>query len=152
MRTTTLVLILMLGRNYNREDKVEDSGTQHEVTLVDILTVTYCPKSDQRVSSFHQDIVSILCLNSSNWDSVLFILDSLPTTYLKLWSPSEDQFCGPLVGSLSLKCSWLKSASLMTGLPALHETEYHHPCVVLYHLTLTYENRQCLVFLLLLPN
>lgn len=49
-KTTTLVLILMSGRNYNRGDKVGDSGTQPEVTLVDILTVTYCPKSDQCVA------------------------------------------------------------------------------------------------------
>lgn len=43
----------MTGRNYNRGDKVGESGTQHEVTLVDILAVTYCPKSDQWVSPFH---------------------------------------------------------------------------------------------------
>ena len=44
-------------------------------------------------------------LSSHNWDVVLVLLESLPTSYLKLWSPSEDQWCGTLIGSLFLKCS-----------------------------------------------
>lgn len=67
---------------------------------------------------------------------VLFLHDFLHMTYLKLWSPEEDQLCGPLVGSVSLNCSVTEACLWMTGLPALPETENPCPCAVLGYLLL----------------
>ena len=94
-----------------------------------------------------------MCLSSHNWDVVLVLLESLPTSYLKLWSPSEYQLCGTLIGSLFLKCSaaeiplsdelaCLPQMKLTLVTPELSFTIWHSPMRII----------SCLVFLLLPPN